>query len=552
MMSLWPGMVYSSLDIQASPSLIEVQEYTYQLTEIDTLPSLEREFRGAWMATVHNIDWPSKPGLSVHEQKKELTQILDLMKQIKLNALILQVRPACDAFYSSEFEPWSYYLTGKMGKAPEPFYDPLAFAVEEAHKRGLELHAWFNPFRALTSVKTKGRYVYRSHISKKRPDLVKRYGNYLWLDPTRGEAKDYTIQVIMDVVKRYDIDGVHMDDYFYPYPLWKSRKKVDFPDYSRWKAYRDQGGELGRTAWRRSKVNHFVSTLYRSIKAEKPWVKFGVSPFGIWRPNYPEGIKTGIDSYEDLCADSRLWLRQGWVDYMSPQLYWPISSEGQPFLPLLDWWSQENINNRHLWPGISSSFIGPKRPASESLAQIDLIRERKDQAKLYSSGHIQWSITSMIKNKRGLTDLLQSESFTEDVLPPAFPWLSSELPKQPLLDIKPIEDGLKIEWNISEDSPPVWKWICQWNDGEEWHSEVLSSEQRNYVIPLEDPTSQDNIISLRGLDRAGNEGSPAILAMLPVPQVHPRIEEGEEIEQSPPSAQKPFWHFFRSLILGSH
>ncbi|MDW8310812.1 MAG: family 10 glycosylhydrolase, partial [Verrucomicrobiales bacterium] len=253
-----------------------------------TPPSPAREFRGAWVATVKNIDWPSRPGLTADQQKAELTAMLDQAARLKLNAILLQVRPACDALYASRFEPWSPYLTGRMGKPPEPYYDPLEFAVTQAHRRGLELHAWFNPYRAL--VKSPDLEVAPTHVSRKRPELVRDYGKYLWLDPGDPAVQDYSISVVLDVVRRYDVDGVHFDDYFYPYPEKGSDgTEMDFPDEPTWKKYGLRSG-LSRDDWRRQNVNGFIQRLYRSIKAAKPWVKFGISPFGIWRPGHPPQI----------------------------------------------------------------------------------------------------------------------------------------------------------------------------------------------------------------------------------------------------------------------
>ncbi len=214
-------------------------------------PKPMREFRGVWVATVNNIDWPSKRGLSTAEQKAELLAILDRAAQLKLNAIIFQVRPACDAMYASKIEPWSEYLTGTMGKAPEPFYDPLEFAIEEAHKRGLELHAWFNPFRALhPSAKSP---IATNHVSKTKSDLVRRYGKHLWLDPGERDVQDYTLSVVLDVMKRYDVDGIHFDDYFYPYKEKNGGgAEMDFPDDASWKKYGARSG-LSRDDWRRRK-----------------------------------------------------------------------------------------------------------------------------------------------------------------------------------------------------------------------------------------------------------------------------------------------------------
>jgi uncharacterized lipoprotein YddW (UPF0748 family) len=266
-------------------------------------PPVEREFRGLWVATVDNVDWPSKRGLTTREQKEELTGILDLAVKLNMNAIVLQVRPCCDAIYDSKIEPWTEYLTGQMGKAPRPYYDPLAFAVEEAHKRGLELHAWFNPYRA--RIKDSKSPVSRNHVSVTHPELVRSYGKYLWLDPTEQATRDYSLSVIMDVVRRYDIDGVHFDDYFYPYPEKAANNiEMDFPDDASWRRYQKTGGKMSRNDWRRDNVNQFVQAVYEGIKQEKPWVKFGISPFGIWQPKYPAGI-AGFNSYDKLYCDSR-------------------------------------------------------------------------------------------------------------------------------------------------------------------------------------------------------------------------------------------------------
>ncbi|HEU5397235.1 MAG TPA: family 10 glycosylhydrolase, partial [Verrucomicrobiae bacterium] len=281
-------------------------------------PPVPHEFRGAWISVVAtNQDWPSKPGLSAQEQKAELVALLDRAVQLHLNAIVFQVRPACDAVYASSIEPWSACLTGIQGNAPEPYYDPLAFAVAEAHKRGLELHAWFNPFRAW-HFQSKSP-VAPNHISRTHPELVRRYGSQLWLDPGDPEVRNYVDRVVLDVVKRYDIDGVQFDDYFYPYPEKDVEgRPLPFPDEATWKRYGLANG-FDLADWRRQNINQFVAKVYHDIKAAKPWVKFGISPFGIWRPENPAPIR-GMDAYATLYADSRRWLASGWVDYLAPQL----------------------------------------------------------------------------------------------------------------------------------------------------------------------------------------------------------------------------------------
>ncbi|MCX6922089.1 MAG: family 10 glycosylhydrolase, partial [Verrucomicrobia bacterium] len=332
------------------------QAGTYELSRVIP-PEPVREFRGVWVATVANIDWPSVKTLSTREQQAELRAILDRAAQLKLNVVIFQIRPACDALYASRFEPWSEFLTGTMGKPPEPFYDPLAFAVEEAHKRGLELHAWFNPYRArLLGTKSPAA---PNHISRARPQLVRQYGEFLWLDPGEKEVQDYSLNVVMDVLRRYDVDGIHFDDYFYPYKAHDSSgRDLDFPDDLSWRRF-GAGGKLSREDWRRENVNQFIQRVYKSIKAVKPWVKFGVSPFGIWRPTYPPPIR-GLDAYAMLYADSRKWLVNGWVDYFAPQLYWEIDAPDRSFRALLRWWAEQNPKGRTLVPGMDSTRIGGK------------------------------------------------------------------------------------------------------------------------------------------------------------------------------------------------
>ena len=365
------------------------------------------EFRAAWVATVYNLDWPSKPGLPSGQQQAELRALLDRAAELKLNAILLQVRPACDALYASKLEPWSHFLTGKMGAPPEPYYDPLAFAVKEAHARGLQLHAWFNPFRALANVVHP---TSANHVSKMHAEWVRRYGAQLWLDPGEPEARAYAIEVMLDVVRRYDVDGVHIDDYFYPYPI---KGGVDFPDETTWRRY---AGGANRGDWRRENVNRFVEALYRGIKREKPSVKFGISPFGIWRPGVPATTEAQLDAYGQLYADARKWLQEGWCDYLSPQLYWSIAPAKQSFPVLLDWWRSQSTSVRPVWPGIAVDRIGPTRPATEIERQIELARQNTPSGT--SPGHIHWSMKSLLRNRGGISDLLGRGVYREKAAVP--------------------------------------------------------------------------------------------------------------------------------------
>lgn len=432
----------------------------------DSPPELPREFRAAWVATVYNIDWPSKAGLKVREQKQEFIELLDTAQATGLNAIIFQVRPAADALYESPFEPWSSHLTGEMGL--NPGYDPLAFAIEESHRRGMELHAWFNPFRAQTN-RTKERSA--NHIANTRSDWVKRYGNYLWLDPGNPEVRDYSIQVMIDVVKRYDIDGVHIDDYFYPYPYPSNENSLPFPDDDTFERF----GRGKKDDWRRSNVDRFIEALYKGIKKEKPWVKFGISPFGIWRPGIPKGTEAGLDAYGLLYADARKWLHKGWVDYMMPQLYWSIDSKGQSFPRLLDWWVGENKKRRHLWPGIATDRVGDERPASEMTKQIELIRKIK---KGYP-GHAHWSADSVINNQKGVQTLLKRNSYASPAIIPPSKWLKGETPKRPTLLISPSGDRLTLR--IAPQAS-VRFWLLQTKGSKGWTSQLLNGDKDSFEI----------------------------------------------------------------------
>ncbi|HMC22742.1 MAG TPA: family 10 glycosylhydrolase, partial [Thermoanaerobaculia bacterium] len=309
------------------------------------LPHRAQELRGLWVATVNNGDWPSRRDLTTDQQKQELIAIFDCAAALHLNAIFLQVRPMADAFYPSRLEPWSEFLGAKP-----PDYDPLAFAVAEAHARGLELHAWFNPFRGNPATELR----------------AYNYGRFVWMDPGDPDVQRRALDVITDVVRRYEVDGVHLDDYFYPYP----ENNADFPDEPTWQTYR---GPLSRDAWRRENINRFVRDLYTSVKAIRPSVEVGISPFGIWRPRHPRQVR-GLDAYAKIYADSKLWLQQGWVDYLAPQLYWPIAKREQSFPALLHWWSRQDRLGRGIVAGIT---INRPLNRAEIAQQIQLVRNER-------------------------------------------------------------------------------------------------------------------------------------------------------------------------------
>ncbi len=459
-------------------------------------PDPPREFRAAWVASVKNIDWPSRPGLPVAQQQAELNSLLDTAARLHFNAIILQVRTACDALYSSKLEPWSEYLTGRMGQAPSPWYDPLAFAVTEAHRRGLELHAWFNPYRARhTSAFSP---IARQHISRTHPELVKTYGTQLWLDPARRDVQDLSLRVVLDVVNRYDIDGVHFDDYFYPYPEKDAHQQpIPFPDWASWTKYRQAGGQLARDDWRRDNVTQFLRRVATEIKQRKPWVKFGISPFGIWRPGNPAPIR-GLDAYSVLYADARQWLADGICDYLAPQLYWPTDRAEQSFPVLLRWWRQQNVRHRHLWPGLAHAN-GP----TEILSQI---RQSREQASPHADGQFHWSMSALTQNRKGIADLIARDAYTTTALTPAYPWLKSAPLAQPRLEATPRADGgVRFGWSLPT-APPAWQWIVQHQHGGKWVTEILGGTIGSLTFTA---AQGPDALAIRAVDRCGNASPPA-------------------------------------------
>ncbi len=473
------------------------------VSEIPPVPL--REFRAAWVPSVGNIEWPSQRGLSTAEQKTELLAILDRAQLLKLNAIVLQVRPACDALYSSKIEPWSEYLTGQMGQAPKPFYDPLAFAVAEAHQRGLELHAWINPFRArVVAAKSS---IAPNHVSKKYPGMIVAYGKYLWLDPGLKAAQDYSLSVIMDIVRRYDIDGLHMDDYFYPYVEKDETKKDEpkknlmFRDDASYQKYQVGGGKMSRGDWRRENVNSFIARTYHSIKAQNPRVKFGVSPFGIWKPGHPSStsMKSG-NMYEEIYCDSLKWWTNGWMDYLSPQLYWAINPPDQSFTALLKWWAEKNAKGRNLWPGMNTANVGGKWKAQEIVEQINATRAQPG-----ASGHVHWSMKSLMRNSGGISDELRA-LYQEPALIPAVPWLNNIVPGKPTVSVKRQGKDLKAQWNSAGEKPFLW--VVQQRAGGKWKTKILPGEKTSLLFTANE-TGIDEI-AISAISRTGISSAAAV------------------------------------------
>jgi uncharacterized lipoprotein YddW (UPF0748 family) len=369
------------------------------------------EFRGVWISTVENIDWPSSRNLGTSAQKEEFVKILDMHKANGLNALVVQIRPATDAFYPSPFEPWSEYLTGKQGVPPSPYYDPLQFMITEAHKRGMEFHAWMNPYRATFNIKSSS--IAPTHITRLYPNWFLTYGDKKYFDPGNKEAQQYVTNVVKDVVSRYDVDAIHFDDYFYPYRI----AGKEFPDNTNYEKY---GNGMNKDDWRRSNTDSIIVMLSRAIKKENPKCQFGISPFGVWRNADKDSIngsltKAGQTNYDDLYANILLWLQNDWIDYVAPQLYWEIEHKAAPFKTLIDWWNTHSYGKNcyiglGIYKGGSNSYWKDK---TQLPRQIEAIRAAEN-----IQGMIFFSSKSFNKNPNNWSDTLRLNYFATPVPTP--------------------------------------------------------------------------------------------------------------------------------------
>ncbi len=407
------------------------------------------EFRGVWIATVENIDWPSKRDLTTEEQKQEFINILDMHKRNGMNAVVVQIRPVADAFYPSQLEPWSEYLTGQQGKPPYPYYDPLEFMINETHKRGMEFHAWLNPYRAVFSIAKSS--IAPDHITKIHPEWFLDYGGKRYFDPGNKDAQKFVESVVQDVVRRYDVDAIHFDDYFYPYRI----PGKEFPD---WKSFQKYGNGMSRDEWRRSNVDSIIVMLSRIIKQEKPYCQFGISPFGVWRniDKDPDGsnTKAGQTNYDDLYADILLWLKKGWIDYVTPQLYWEMGHRIVAFEVLTDWWANHTFGrNLYIGQGIYRS----KEPRSyawhnrnELPNQIKRLREFPE-----IQGSIYFSSKTFASNPNGWNDSLRNNYYKYPAICPPMPWIDNAKPQAPEMIIasgQPVGSDNKIALYLRQDT----------------------------------------------------------------------------------------------------
>jgi uncharacterized lipoprotein YddW (UPF0748 family) len=424
--------------------------HSYSIAQPQTHPPVA-EMRGAWIATVANIDWPSKPGLAPERQKMEFDSILDVLKAMNFNAVFVQIRPAGDALYESPNVPWSKYLTGVQGQAPEPLYDPLTYMVKAAHDRKMEFHAWLNPYRATFDLDTASLstlHPLRSLPNNRKAEWFFQYGNKFYFNPASPSVRQYLINVVKDIVIRYDIDGIHFDDYFYPYKI----QDESIEDYNSFAA--DPRKFTNVEDWRRDNINKLIQEVSQNIKKLKPYARFGIGPFGVWRnkdrdPANGSDTRAGIMSYDDLYADVLWWLKNGWIDYVAPQLYWSIGFPPADYEKLVDWWSK-NTYGKHLYIGHAAYKVGNNttdlnwnRP-DEINKQVELNRKNPNV-----QGSIFFSVSPLLRNPLGVQDTIIKNTYREKAIPPGMPYLSKVIPSTPeICKIKGEKFSIKIAWNL--------------------------------------------------------------------------------------------------------
>lgn len=463
----------------------------------------KREFRAAWIQSVNG----QFRGMPTEKLKQNLIGQLNSLQKAGINAIIFQVRPEADALYASRLEPWSRFLTGVQGKAPEPYWDPMQFMIDECHKRGMEFHAWINPYRTKTTLKSE---LAPNHVYNIHPEWFVTYGDQLYFDPALPESRRHICMVVSDIVSRYDVDAIHMDDYFYPYPI----KGKDFPDDASFARF--GGGFSNKGDWRRSNVNVLIKKLHETIREIKPWVKFGVSPFGIYRNESgdPLGSKTkGLQNYDDLYADVLLWAREGWIDYNIPQIYWHIGHPVADYETLVKWWAR-NTENRPLF--IGQSVMNTVQNADPKNPSINQLPRKMALQRAYQTigGSCQWPASAVVENAGKYRDALIAEYHKYPALPPVFDFMDNEAPAK-VRKMKPVwtEDGYILFWTApkykEEMNRAVQYVVYRFNDKEKVNiddpSHIVAITRDNfYKLPYEDGKTKYRYV-VTALDRLHNE-----------------------------------------------
>ncbi len=517
------------------PSIVpRPQPPTFTPDPPDSLPALspKREFRAVWIATIDNIDWPSKKGLPTDEQQRELRTLLDGFQQARFNAVIVQVRAAADAFYARSSEPWSEWLTGQQGLAPDPTYDPMELMLTESHQRGLEFHAWLNLDRGTFSRKAS---ITTDHITNRRPDWFLTYGERQLFNFGLPDVRTYVASVVANIVRNYDVDGIHFDDYFYPYAISGQALQDDA-------TFLTYGTGQPKDDWRRENIDRVVLEVRDSIRAVKPWVKFGISPFGIWKnqKSDPNGSLTnGGQAYSELYADTRKWAQQGWVDYMVPQIYFTTEFDKAPYRTLANWWTR-NSGTCHLYIGHGAYRVGKaaeRDPAWANPAQMpSQIRYNRTLAQAPASettgqlpfnpvlGSVFFSAKSLVNNPLGLLDSLQTTLYASPALVPTMPWLDNKAPA-PLQQLKasPATDGIELSWQVAPATtePDRTRYVVVYRTTG-WHTDVRTDDPRRIlgIWPIEnghqfvDSTAtpgQRYTYALTAVDRLHNESKAVVI-----------------------------------------
>lgn len=463
----------------------------------------KREFRAAWIQSVNG----QFRGMPTEKLKQNLIGQLNSLQKAGINAIIFQVRPEADALYASRLEPWSRFLTGVQGKAPEPYWDPMQFMIDECHKRGMEFHAWINPYRTKTTLKSE---LAPNHVYNIHPEWFVTYGDQLYFDPALPESRRHICMVVSDIVSRYDVDAIHMDDYFYPYPI----KGKDFPDDASFARF--GGGLSNKGDWRRSNVNVLIKKLHETIREIKPWVKFGVSPFGIYRneSSDPLGSKTkGLQNYDDLYADVLLWAREGWIDYNIPQIYWHIGHPVADYETLVKWWAR-NTENRPLF--IGQSVMNTVQNADPKNPSINQLPRKMALQRAYQTigGSCQWPASAVVENAGKYRDALIAEYHKYPALPPVFDFMDNEAPAK-VRKMKPVwtEDGYILFWTApkykEEMNRAIQYVVYRFNDKEKVNiddpSHIVAITRDNfYKLPYEDGKTKYRYV-VTALDRLHNE-----------------------------------------------
>ena len=467
----------------------------------------KREFRGAWIQTVNG----QFKGMPAQKMQDTLIAQLNSLQEAGINAIIFQVRPEADALYPSKLEPWSRFLTGVQGQAPQPYWDPMQFMIDECHKRGMEFHAWINPYRVKTSLKNN---LTAEHLYNRQPDRFVTYGDQLFFDPALQDNRDHICRVVADIVSRYDVDAIHMDDYFYPYPV----KGVEFPDSARFA--REGGGFKNVGDWRRDNVNRLIRQVHETVRGLKPWVKFGVSPFGIYRnqSSDPLGSKTrGLQNYDDLYADVLLWAREGWIDYNIPQLYWQIGHPVADYVELVDWWAKHS-GNRPLF--IGQSVMNTVQNADPTNPNINQLYRKIALQRSYQTigGSCQWYAGAVVENVGRYRDALIAEYHKYPALPPVFDFMDDKAPGK-VRKLKAVwtEDGYMLFWTApkykEEMDRAVRYVVYRFADGEDVDIDdpshiVAITAYPWYKLPYADGKTKYRYV-VTALDRLHNESKSA-------------------------------------------